>query len=355
MSEKKIAGNEVLSGNNLRQIYDLYASGVAYIASIDKNGDEAIGTCFHIGDNVFITARHVVDNYKIKEIGTTVYQRRYFETEETKGTGFAEVSMDYFPQKTSKFKGPYYHPDDNIDIAALVVDEIQCAVLPLGEHLDDWLGDEFVLSQAVIMGYPIIPFSHQPLLISSKCEINAIVDKYTGGHPHFILSSMARGGFSGGPALSENGFVLGVATESLVINNQPTELGYLSVMSVEGIYNCIAHHKIVPECINIQWDGYWNKESRFYSASESEHVSVYLYTNKNKFYLEIFSFRPDIIEMSIRESSSKLGQSQTVEYIHEKMIKIDIKENSVDYVTASSLFNDISKRIESLGIQKLGN
>ncbi|MPT35647.1 MAG: serine protease [Flavobacterium sp.] len=355
MSEKKIVGKEVLSGNKVRQIYDLYASGVAYIASIDKNRDEAIGTCFHIGDNVFITARHVVDNYKIKEIGTTIYQRRYFETEEAKDTGFAEVSMDYFPQKTSKFKGPYYHPDDNIDIAALVVDEIQCAVLPLGDHLDDWLGDEFVLSQAVIMGYPIIPFSQQPLLISSKCEINAIVDKYTGGHPHFILSSMARGGFSGGPALSENGFVLGVATESLVINNQPTELGYLSVMSVEGIYNCIAHHKIVPECINIQWDGYWNKESKFYSASESEHVSIDLYTNKNKFYLEIFSFRPDIIEMSIREATSKLGQSQTVEYIHEKMIKIDIEKNSVDYGTVSTLFNDISKRIESLGIQKLGN
>jgi len=252
MCAKKLERKEILSGNRLRQIYDLYANGVAYIASIDKNGDEAIGTCFHIGDNVFITARHVVDNYKIKEIGTTVYQRRFFETEETKDKGFADLSLDYCPQKTSKFKGPYYHPDDRIDIAALVIDDIQCAVLPLGDHLDDWLGDEFVLSQAVIMGYPIIPFSQQPLLISSKCEINAIVDKYTGGHPHFILSSMARGGFSGGPALSENGFVLGLATESLISNNQPTELGYLSVMSVEGIYNCIAHHKIVPECINIQ-------------------------------------------------------------------------------------------------------
>ncbi|KAF2331495.1 S1 family peptidase [Flavobacterium nitrogenifigens] len=238
----------------------MYGAGVAYITILDKNGDEGIGSCFHIGDNVFITARHVVENCTIKEIGTTVHQRRLFETEDTHSSGMVKVSLDYTPKTTCNFKGPYFHPDEKIDIAALIIEDLNCPTLLLGDHLDDWLGDEFLLSNAIIMGYPIIPFSSHPILVVSKCEINAIVDKYTGGHPHFILSTMARGGFSGGAVISENGFVLGIAVESLISNHQPTELGYTSVMSVEAIYNCISHHRIVPKSIDLRWDGFWNKE-----------------------------------------------------------------------------------------------
>jgi hypothetical protein len=51
---------------------------------------------------------------------------------------------------------------------------------------------------------------------------------------------MARGGFSGGGVLSECDFVLGIVTMSLVRNNAPEELGYLTVLSVEPIRNAWA-------------------------------------------------------------------------------------------------------------------
>jgi hypothetical protein len=46
-----------------------YRGSVAYIATIDDNGDEGIGTAFHVGNGVFVTARHVLEGRAVKEIG----------------------------------------------------------------------------------------------------------------------------------------------------------------------------------------------------------------------------------------------------------------------------------------------
>lgn len=346
-------GQEFKSDNLNKRIYHEYGAGVAYISVVDRNGDESIGSCFHIGDGIFITARHVVDGFKIKEIGTTVYQRKYFETEETKETGMARVELPFVPTKTKKFEGPFFHPDETIDVAAIKVADIKAPILYLGDHLDDWLGDEYVLSEVIVMGYPPIPFAREPLLIVSKSEINAIVDKYTGGHPHFILSSMARGGFSGGPAITNEGVVLGVITESLIANSQPTELGYLSVMSVEGIYNCISHHRIVPEHIDKKWEGFWNKESKMYSANPSEHIDISIYRGTGNFYIEIFSFKKDVIEKAILIFDKEEKDSYSVNWIHDKMIKIEFSK-AINENKANELYSTIIDMVEGYGYKTLG-
>ena len=354
MKEKPDKGNVLVSGNLLRRVYDSYAAGVAYISILNKKGDEGIGSCFHIGDGVFITAKHVVEGCTIKEIGTTVALRRFYETEDTKNTGGTLVDIPFSPKITSNYKGPFFHPDDKIDVAALIVQDIDAPILPLGDHLDDWLGDEYVLSEVVIMGYPPIPFSITPLLITSKCEVNAIVDKYTGGHPHFILSSMARGGFSGGPAITDEGIVLGVITESLIHDHEPVELGYLSVLSVEGIYGCISHHRIVPKNIDDQWNGFWNKESIDYSDSPSDHVSVSIYRGFRNFYFEVFSYRQDVIHGSLEIfDASSLG-FYSLTWIHNSMIKIEFKPGSINEDLANSLYSLLIKMTEGLGVNRYG-
>ena len=144
-----------------------------------------------------------------------------------------------------------------MDIAAFIIEGLEGPTIPLGSHLDDWLNDDFVLTEAIIMGYPPVPFSNGPVLVSARGEVNAVIDKYTGGHPQFIVSSLARSGFSGGPAISQYDFALGVITESLYQQDQPFELGFLSILSVEAIYVCLAHHHIVPKEINDTWNGFW--------------------------------------------------------------------------------------------------
>lgn len=232
---------------HFRKVYETFAAGVAFVAVRDAQGNESIGSAFHVGEGVFVTARHVVDGMKIMSLATTVDSTRPIAGQD----GAHEIVHHRASGRV--VRGPFFHPNDSVDVAALIVEGIDAPTISLGGHLDDWLENEFVLWPALILGYPPIPFSKKPLLIAAIGEVNAVVDKYTGGHPHFVLSTMARGGFSGGPALTEHGLALGLVTEALGRGDQPAELGYLAVLSVEPIYVCLAHHKIMPPAIHAEW------------------------------------------------------------------------------------------------------
>jgi hypothetical protein len=48
-----------------RELYERYASAVAYIAVKLPDGGQTIGSAFHVGEGVFLTARHVVEDNQI--------------------------------------------------------------------------------------------------------------------------------------------------------------------------------------------------------------------------------------------------------------------------------------------------
>jgi hypothetical protein len=54
-----------------RQIFTDYATAMAYIEVELPNGDVSMGSAFHVGDGVFVTARHVVEGNRIAEAGST--------------------------------------------------------------------------------------------------------------------------------------------------------------------------------------------------------------------------------------------------------------------------------------------
>jgi S1-C subfamily serine protease len=230
-----------------RHLFETYASAVAYVSVESRDGTQSIGTAFHVGEGVFVTARHVVENKTIRSVATTQGTMRPLKSPE----GAYEAVHHAGTGRVTR--GPFLHPNSDVDVAALVVDGIDAPIIPLGGHLDDWLGTELVLCPVLVLGYPPIPFSREPLLVAATGEVNAIVDKYTGGHPQFVLSTMARGGFSGGLALTDFGCALGVITESLGQAGQPAELGYFSVLTVEPIYVCLAHHGIMPKAMHKEW------------------------------------------------------------------------------------------------------
>lgn len=94
-----------------QETYVRAAGAIAFIAIVDANGDEGIGSAFHIGDGIFVTARHVIDEVTIKEIATT---KSAHLSEETGGK----------PAPPRRFKiidGPYYGPDE-LDVAVFRVD-----------------------------------------------------------------------------------------------------------------------------------------------------------------------------------------------------------------------------------------
>lgn len=250
---------KIQSKDYCEDLYKTYAPSIAYIEVRNNEGDTNIGSAFHIGEGIFITARHVVENKNIISIGNTESWYR------PNPNGLVHINNGkerydlIAPCEGRIISGPYYHADDSIDIAALIVEGLDVPSIPLGGHLDDWINDsDFVLNKVIVMGYPPIPFSKKPLLFTARGEVNTIVDKYTTRHPHFIISIMPRGGFSGGVCISEWGFALGVVTESLLFNTTITELGYMAVLSVEPIYVCLQQNRIMPELLKEGWDGLWD-------------------------------------------------------------------------------------------------
>lgn len=215
----------------MKKFYDLYANCIVHISVKSNAGDYLSGAGFHIGDGYLVTARHVIETHVIESI-----------------TG------NRFSHENIIINEIYYPSDPRVDLALLktsfslqhFLEKVtiinaegqpmeKASFIPLGGHLDDWLGDELVLSKVLVLGYPPIPFSKEPVLVAIQGEVNAIIDKYNGPHPHFVISQIPGGGFSGGPVISEYDFLPGIFVESLLNEDQAVELGFASVLSIEPL------------------------------------------------------------------------------------------------------------------------
>ena len=246
--------------NNFVHLYQSYKYSMVRITVRTKNGDLSNGSAFHIGDGWLVTAAHVLNDGEIDEV-VSEYCSEQLEIEKI-----------------------IYHSDERIDLAIIKTNIdlshylekttisgthdgfVKTDHIEIGGHLNDWIGDELVLSKVLLMGYPPVPFSNGPALLAAEGEVNAVIDKYNGPHPHFIISCMGRGGYSGGPVISEYGFLLGVMTESLVMNNQSEELGYSSSISIEPLLAMLHENGIYPgknkETLGVLFDGadHWEKD-----------------------------------------------------------------------------------------------
>jgi hypothetical protein len=88
-----------------------------------------------------------------------------------------------------------------------------------------------------------------------------------------LLGGMARGGFSGGPAISCYGFSLGVITDSLCHNEGATELGYLTALSVEPILDALGFHNVLPDGVEASWTLY-GCDSPWKDGPENESITT---------------------------------------------------------------------------------
>lgn len=253
---------------SLRDLYFRYGCCMAYI-SVESERGEGIGSAFHVGDGIFVTARHVTDTF-VKEMRLTNPRLFYRSDLYPKNADGSYTITPSSPEMClnqdgllTVIGGPWYSDDNEVDIAALRVEGMAPGAhfVPLGDHLDDWVGHgDFELSEVLALGYPPIPFTGSPLLVAARCQVNATANLHIGSQSqlHFILSGIPRGGFSGGLALSEWGFALGVITQSLLTTTGPPELGYFAVASVSVVYECLAQNGVLPEAQRVGWDGLWD-------------------------------------------------------------------------------------------------
>ena len=227
-------------------MYLTFSRCVMPIVVRDPQGDEHCATCFHIGDGWMVTARHNVDGNRVLSIGAWEPGDGevdcFYPTQDNVDLAIVRTPICIEPDRTVLYDGRH---------------EDYASAIPLGSQLDDWLNDDAFMTQKVlVMGYPPIPMTTGPVLVAVEAEIVAVVDKYTGlRHPYFVLSNIPRGGFSGGPVLIW-GFLLGVATESLLEQGQPLEAGYSAAVTVEPLLGLMGHHRIFPAGWNGDWARY---------------------------------------------------------------------------------------------------
>src|SRR5579872_4105115 len=215
----------------MKKFYDLYANCIVHINVKSDAGDYLSGAGFHIGDGYLVTARHVIENHVIESItgsrfvhDNIIINEIYYPSDSRIDLALLKTSfsLQHFSEKVTIINGEGQPAE-------------KASFIPLGEHLDDWLGDELVLSKVLMLGYPLIPFSKEPILVAVQGEVNAVIDKYNCPHPHFVISPIPRDGFSGGPVISEYDFLLGIFVESLSNEDQVAEPGFASVLSIEPL------------------------------------------------------------------------------------------------------------------------
>lgn len=226
-----------------------YRDCVAYIASVDADGNAGVGTCFHVGGGVFVTGRHVLENRTGIEIG--------FDDDSVTLDllQHAERIEQPYPARLNILEGPYFHRDAEVDVACFRADHIPSSQITIGGHLEDYLSQyEFVLHRTLVLGHPPVPHTDRPVIVAALGEVNAMVSLYSKKYLHYVVSTMARGGFSGGPVLvaynelneSSGTALLGIVTDSLVADGKPPESGYMAVINVDPIYECLEDCGLLP-------------------------------------------------------------------------------------------------------------
>ncbi len=168
----------------------------------------------------------------------------------------------------------------------------------------------YILDEVLIIGYPPIPFTIAPIQITSKARVNAVIDVHHSQHPHLIVSAIARGGFSGGPVLAKSGQVIGIVTESLIMNGESTESGFMSILCIEPVIKELINvYNFDLDAHNINWNAWWEP---LYAAKLSNTTSpnnqlnprisdaeIYLYDDDRDVFAEIKCDNPQILEEAL--------------------------------------------------------
>ena len=231
-------------------IADVHSAVMHVEVKDNESGDLSIGTCFHLGNGLFVTARHVVAGKTVQKIGRHDLS---LKTSEDGGR-----STTYGPFTYSRNTQVDFHPDPAVDVALIRLTE---HVRPkniypwllLNPDVDRLSEGEVIGEPVFVLGYPRIPCAIDPNIVLLRGEIAAVFEHLHVKRRHLVISGMARGGFSGGPVLlgegQRVGLVIGVIVESVCESastegKTPEQLGFLAALSTRAIIEALDAAKI---------------------------------------------------------------------------------------------------------------
>ncbi|AFD27774.1 S1 family peptidase [Deinococcus gobiensis] len=206
--EESIAeyGGYTLLINGFKSVRDYCIRSVTPIETyteLEDNGEhKGIGTAFYIGDNMFVTAKHVLKD--------TQKFRLLLDGEMLNVTNIT------------------FSDDLKLDIALISVESPKVLSLPAIR-----LGTGMVLDDIIAMGFPKITSGISEVVVTTSGEIVAEDYIYSAGRRMHIINAKVKGGNSGGPILNSLGQAVGIVTnDELDEYNQGNVFG-LAVPSEE--------------------------------------------------------------------------------------------------------------------------
>lgn len=201
------------------EVVDYYQDAIRIIEVIDpKTQDIDVGTGFAILYNhkkqYFLTAKHCLP--KNNEIRLKIF------------LGFENYAHP---------EAIYIHPDDNVDVAIL---EFSSSKVLSDKFFI--LETPYILDNILVSGYPPIPGTTEPVLVSSTGEITAIANTYFHKYEQIYINANIKGGSSGSPIINSYGSVVGVVIESArdIRNNEmQDELRFGTGLTITLIFDIL--------------------------------------------------------------------------------------------------------------------
>lgn len=300
----------------MRDIYLKAKGAIAYVVVETREGDESIGTAFHIGDGYLITAKHVLEGNRIKEIVITQ------PLSASTGCHDDHLSEEIRP-RVLKVAGDPKLADGDVDVAVIRVEAGENIPAIKISSTDDIYQSEdiLLLSRVTCVGYPPIPLTIHPFQVAVDGRINALVRVRGSKYLTYVISATSRGGFSGGPLIDESGCAIGLVTESLVRDNHPVEAGFFTCLSISAAATLAFESGWSPNDSVFYKDIdslAWVKLALPDTAKLNPHTydaSIYVYDDDNDVFVSFSCHDPEIVNIaeSAFASICPLHERQLVE------------------------------------------
>lgn len=214
----------------LQNIYHQCRRSIAYVTVETSDGSESIGTAFHIGQGYFVTAKHVVANNQIIEVGIT---QPHSKTMEYHAPPLLEEER---PRVLKVDVHPVLAEREVDDVAVFRVEQYEgLPSIQLSSIHDIHQSEDLALLSSVLcIGYPPIPLTIHPFQVVVDATISALITIRGSDYLSYVVSATARGGFSGGPIINTDGNAIGLVTDSLVRDGNAVETGFMACLSISA-------------------------------------------------------------------------------------------------------------------------